>query len=53
MLQEHEAAYMDIPGKGRSNKKKIKKKKVRPLEVELLLSQGLQTLCLGFYKVII
>ncbi|PIK41723.1 putative N-alpha-acetyltransferase 35, NatC auxiliary subunit [Apostichopus japonicus] len=50
MLQEHEAAYMDIPGKGRSNKKKIKKKKVRPLEVELLLSQGLQTLCLGFYK---
>lgn len=50
MLQEHEAAYLDTAGKGRSNKKKIKKKKARPLEVELLLSQGLQTLCLGYYK---
>ncbi|XP_072050526.1 N-alpha-acetyltransferase 35, NatC auxiliary subunit-like isoform X2 [Amphiura filiformis] len=53
MLQEHETSYLDTPPKGRSNKKKNKRKKTRPLEKELMQAQGLQTLCSAYYKAVV
>lgn len=52
MLGDHESQYAEPQGKGRSNKKKVKRKRSRPLERELALSKAAQALCSGYYKAV-
>ncbi|XP_064608764.1 N-alpha-acetyltransferase 35, NatC auxiliary subunit-like [Liolophura sinensis] len=51
-LSEHEA-LTEQQTKGRSNKKNKKKKKPKPNGKELLLTQGAQQLCGGYYKALV
>ncbi|XP_038078607.1 N-alpha-acetyltransferase 35, NatC auxiliary subunit-like isoform X1 [Patiria miniata] len=53
MLQDNEAAFTEPTAKSRSNKKKSKRRKIRPFERELAIAQSYQLLCSAYYKAVV